>query len=162
MEAKAFLRASCLCRLRTATARGTPGGLWFRRRFTPSAPGNVGCRPATGPGALSPFDRQMKRKQKNWAAGQPHAERCEYLREEVEEKEREEMTGRSLFLLGKYWKYFTVLLSEKSPKATQPPLHCIVLLRLQPVPFFKNKKQPILLKSFGQQRIHYIVMKGMS
>ncbi|XP_070588729.1 arginine-hydroxylase NDUFAF5, mitochondrial isoform X2 [Erythrolamprus reginae] len=84
MEAKAFLRASCFCRLRTAAAaRATPGGLWCRRRFTPSAPGAVGSRPATGPGALSPFDRQMKRKQKNWAAGQLHAERCEYLREEV-------------------------------------------------------------------------------
>ncbi|KAM3856526.1 arginine-hydroxylase NDUFAF5, mitochondrial [Vipera latastei] len=85
MEAKAFLRASCLCRLQSAAVRGTPttSGLWFRRRFALSAPGAVGSRPATGPGALSPFDRQMKRKQKNWAAGQPHAERCEYLREEV-------------------------------------------------------------------------------
>uniref|UniRef100_A0A8C5SHX4 Arginine-hydroxylase NDUFAF5, mitochondrial n=1 Tax=Laticauda laticaudata TaxID=8630 RepID=A0A8C5SHX4_LATLA len=87
MEAKAFLRASCLCRLQAAAAaRGTPGGLWFRRRrrcLFPSGPGLAGSRPATGPGALSPFDRQMKRKQKNWAAGQPQAERCEYLREEV-------------------------------------------------------------------------------
>ncbi|KAL7991310.1 hypothetical protein Chor_015566 [Crotalus horridus] len=84
MEARAFLRASCFCRLQSAAVRGTPttSSLWFRRRFAPSAPGAVGCRPATGPGALSPFDRQMKRKQKNWAAGQLHAERCEYLREE--------------------------------------------------------------------------------
>uniref|UniRef100_A0A8D0H3U9 Arginine-hydroxylase NDUFAF5, mitochondrial n=1 Tax=Sphenodon punctatus TaxID=8508 RepID=A0A8D0H3U9_SPHPU len=35
------------------------------------------------PGARSPFDRELKRKQKNWAARQPEPERCEYLREEV-------------------------------------------------------------------------------
>ncbi|KAG8124423.1 hypothetical protein E2320_019768 [Naja naja] len=85
MEAKAFLWASCLCRLQSAAAaRGTHDGLWFRRRcLFPSGPGVAGSRPVTGPGALSPFDRHMKRKQKNWAAGQPHAERCEYLREEM-------------------------------------------------------------------------------
>ncbi|KAK9411120.1 NADH dehydrogenase [Crotalus adamanteus] len=85
MEARAFLRASGFCRLQSAAVRGTPttSSIWFRRCFALSAPGAVGCRPATGPGALSPFDRQMKRKQKNWAAGQLHAERCEYLREEV-------------------------------------------------------------------------------
>ncbi|XP_053140581.1 arginine-hydroxylase NDUFAF5, mitochondrial isoform X2 [Hemicordylus capensis] len=44
---------------------------------------SVGSRSATGPGALSPFDRQLKRKQKNWAAAQPEHKRCEYLREEV-------------------------------------------------------------------------------
>lgn len=108
MEAKAFLRASCLCRLQSAAVRGTPttSSLWFRRRFAPSAPGAVGCRPATGPGALSPFDRQMKRKQKNWAAGQLHAERCEYLREEVEAKGREE---RALPILAVPWKILKIL-----------------------------------------------------
>ncbi|NXG30096.1 NDUF5 hydroxylase, partial [Dromaius novaehollandiae] len=35
------------------------------------------------PGALSPFDRQLKRKQKNWAALQPEPAKCDYLREEV-------------------------------------------------------------------------------
>ncbi|KAJ7341633.1 hypothetical protein JRQ81_005966 [Phrynocephalus forsythii] len=48
--------------------------------------GPSGSRAASGPGALSPFDRQLKRKQKNWAAAQPEAQRCEYLREEVWEK----------------------------------------------------------------------------
>ncbi|NXF06943.1 NDUF5 hydroxylase, partial [Smithornis capensis] len=43
--------------------------------------------PPTGtaprPGALSPFDRRLKRKQKNWAALQAEPAKCDYLREEV-------------------------------------------------------------------------------
>ncbi|NXG08308.1 NDUF5 hydroxylase, partial [Sakesphorus luctuosus] len=35
------------------------------------------------PGALSPFDRRLKRKQKNWAALQAEPAKCDYLREEV-------------------------------------------------------------------------------
>uniref|UniRef100_A0A8B9UCQ7 Arginine-hydroxylase NDUFAF5, mitochondrial n=1 Tax=Anas zonorhyncha TaxID=75864 RepID=A0A8B9UCQ7_9AVES len=35
------------------------------------------------PGVLSPFDRRLKRKQKNWAAVQAQRAQCEYLREEV-------------------------------------------------------------------------------
>ncbi|NXA40156.1 NDUF5 hydroxylase, partial [Eudromia elegans] len=34
-------------------------------------------------GARNPFDRRLKRKQKNWAALQPEAAKCDYLREEV-------------------------------------------------------------------------------
>ncbi|NXH20287.1 NDUF5 hydroxylase, partial [Bucco capensis] len=34
-------------------------------------------------GALSPFDRRLKRKQKNWAALQAEPAKCDYLREEV-------------------------------------------------------------------------------
>ncbi|XP_028578102.2 arginine-hydroxylase NDUFAF5, mitochondrial [Podarcis muralis] len=45
--------------------------------------GSSGRRSAAGPGALSPFDRQLKRKQKEWAAARPEMQRCEYLREEV-------------------------------------------------------------------------------
>lgn len=36
-----------------------------------------------GSGALSPFDRRLKRKQKNWAALQAEPAKCDYLREEV-------------------------------------------------------------------------------
>ncbi|NWZ15143.1 NDUF5 hydroxylase, partial [Agelaius phoeniceus] len=37
----------------------------------------------TSPGALNPFDRRLKRKQKNWAALQAEPAKCDYLREEV-------------------------------------------------------------------------------
>ncbi|NWY65016.1 NDUF5 hydroxylase, partial [Erithacus rubecula] len=36
-----------------------------------------------GSGALNPFDRRLKRKQKNWAALQAELAKCDYLREEV-------------------------------------------------------------------------------
>ncbi|NWI96675.1 NDUF5 hydroxylase, partial [Pitta sordida] len=39
--------------------------------------------PAPRSGALSPFDRRLKRKQKNWAALQAEPAKCDYLREEV-------------------------------------------------------------------------------
>ncbi|XP_074006580.1 arginine-hydroxylase NDUFAF5, mitochondrial isoform X2 [Numenius arquata] len=38
---------------------------------------------SSGSGALSPFDRRLKRKQKNWAALQAEPSKCDYLREEV-------------------------------------------------------------------------------
>ncbi|KAM9257679.1 LOW QUALITY PROTEIN: arginine-hydroxylase NDUFAF5, mitochondrial [Cariama cristata] len=38
---------------------------------------------SSGTGALSPFDRRLKRKQKNWAALQAEPAKCDYLREEV-------------------------------------------------------------------------------
>ncbi|NXN20188.1 NDUF5 hydroxylase, partial [Indicator maculatus] len=38
---------------------------------------------SSGSGALSPFDRGLKRKQKNWAALQAEPAKCDYLREEV-------------------------------------------------------------------------------
>ncbi|XP_060113464.1 arginine-hydroxylase NDUFAF5, mitochondrial [Heteronotia binoei] len=42
-----------------------------------------GCWARSSSGAVRPFDRGLKRKQKNWAAAQPEPERCEYLRHEV-------------------------------------------------------------------------------
>ncbi|NWS40329.1 NDUF5 hydroxylase, partial [Probosciger aterrimus] len=54
--------------------------------------------PSSGSGALSPFDRRLKRKQKNWAALQAEPGKCDYLREEVPERplgmEREAAAGR--------------------------------------------------------------------
>ncbi|XP_040837756.1 arginine-hydroxylase NDUFAF5, mitochondrial isoform X2 [Ochotona curzoniae] len=42
------------------------------------------CSPGDlSPGALNIFDRQLKRKQKNWAARQPESTQCDYLKEEV-------------------------------------------------------------------------------
>nr|XP_054484735.1 arginine-hydroxylase NDUFAF5, mitochondrial [Agelaius phoeniceus] len=45
----------------------------------PPPPPPVGA----SPGALNPFDRRLKRKQKNWAALQAEPAKCDYLREEV-------------------------------------------------------------------------------
>lgn len=69
--------------------------LWFLRR-RPSAVGvrgkNLGLRKvASGvsppgnasPRALNIFDRDLKRKQKNWAARQPEPLKFDYLKEEV-------------------------------------------------------------------------------
>ncbi|NXR61235.1 NDUF5 hydroxylase, partial [Rhadina sibilatrix] len=44
-------------------------------------PPPAGAEP--GSGALNPFDRRLKRKQKNWAALQAEPAKCDYLREEV-------------------------------------------------------------------------------
>ncbi|KAF4802588.1 NADH dehydrogenase [ubiquinone] 1 alpha subcomplex assembly factor 5 [Turdus rufiventris] len=44
----------------------------------PPAPGAL-----SSSGALKPFDRRLKRKQKNWAALQAEPAKCDYLREEV-------------------------------------------------------------------------------
>lgn len=44
-------------------------------------PPPAGASPASG--ALNPFDRRLKRKQKNWAALQAEPAKCDYLREEV-------------------------------------------------------------------------------
>ncbi|XP_052543415.1 arginine-hydroxylase NDUFAF5, mitochondrial isoform X2 [Tympanuchus pallidicinctus] len=54
------------------------GRLWART-------GSAAVPPPRGasPGARSPFDRRLKRKQKNWAALQPRPAECEYLRDEV-------------------------------------------------------------------------------
>uniref|UniRef100_A0A8C0GPJ6 Arginine-hydroxylase NDUFAF5, mitochondrial n=1 Tax=Chelonoidis abingdonii TaxID=106734 RepID=A0A8C0GPJ6_CHEAB len=49
-----------------------------RRRLDTPLPQGLG-----GSGARSPFDRQLKRKQKNWAALQPEPAKYDYLREEV-------------------------------------------------------------------------------
>ncbi|XP_068042414.1 arginine-hydroxylase NDUFAF5, mitochondrial isoform X2 [Anomalospiza imberbis] len=47
----------------------------------PPPPPPAGASP--GSGALNPFDRRLKRKQKNWAALQAEPAKCDYLREEV-------------------------------------------------------------------------------
>lgn len=46
-----------------------------------SPPPAPGALPSSG--ALNPFDRRLKRKQKNWAALQAEPAKCDYLREEV-------------------------------------------------------------------------------
>ncbi|XP_019490799.1 PREDICTED: arginine-hydroxylase NDUFAF5, mitochondrial isoform X2 [Hipposideros armiger] len=69
--------------------------LWLRRRRPPTAGDptkNLGLRKAASgvspPGSTSPrslniFDRDLKRKQKNWAARQPDSVKFDYLKEEV-------------------------------------------------------------------------------
>nr|XP_019607608.1 PREDICTED: arginine-hydroxylase NDUFAF5, mitochondrial isoform X2 [Rhinolophus sinicus] len=69
--------------------------LWLLCRRPPTAgvPGkNIGLRKATSgvspPGSTSPralniFDRDLKRKQKNWAARQPETMKFDYLKDEV-------------------------------------------------------------------------------
>ncbi|XP_066466143.1 arginine-hydroxylase NDUFAF5, mitochondrial isoform X4 [Tiliqua scincoides] len=75
--AELLLRGACWAsRLHRCSGRRAPALSPWTLRL-------AGTRAAGGPGARSPFDRQLKRKQKNWAAAQPEAERCEYLREEV-------------------------------------------------------------------------------
>lgn len=78
---RSALRAGCGC-----------GCGWGGRRrlWAPSggyaAAAAVASPPAgssSGSGALSPFDRRLKRKQKNWAAAQAEPAKCDYLREEV-------------------------------------------------------------------------------
>uniref|UniRef100_A0A8B9PGE9 Arginine-hydroxylase NDUFAF5, mitochondrial n=2 Tax=Apteryx TaxID=8821 RepID=A0A8B9PGE9_APTOW len=54
-----------------------------RRLWVPSGQAAAAASPPDPSGALSPFDRQLKRKQKNWAALQPEPAKCDYLREEV-------------------------------------------------------------------------------
>uniref|UniRef100_A0A8C0GEB2 Arginine-hydroxylase NDUFAF5, mitochondrial n=1 Tax=Chelonoidis abingdonii TaxID=106734 RepID=A0A8C0GEB2_CHEAB len=58
-----------------------PSGCWCRRFW--AASGKTAPAASPGSGARSPFDRQLKRKQKNWAALQPEPAKYDYLREEV-------------------------------------------------------------------------------
>lgn len=51
------------------------------RAAAASPPPAPGALPSSG--ALNPFDRRLKRKQKNWAALQAEPAKCDYLREEV-------------------------------------------------------------------------------
>ncbi|XP_061478569.1 arginine-hydroxylase NDUFAF5, mitochondrial isoform X1 [Rhineura floridana] len=89
MGARALLRGPRLfCPQPAVVAKSVSSRSSSRRRcllFFPSAAAlkAAASRCATGPGALNLFDRQLKRKQKNWAAAQPEPERCEYLRQEV-------------------------------------------------------------------------------
>nr|XP_020656903.1 arginine-hydroxylase NDUFAF5, mitochondrial isoform X1 [Pogona vitticeps] len=80
---EAIQRAGRLLLAQPVAARWGSGLPSCRRRRLRRLPFPAGRRPISGPGALNPFDRQLKRKQKNWAAAQPEAQRCEYLREEV-------------------------------------------------------------------------------
>ncbi|KAG8519846.1 Arginine-hydroxylase NDUFAF5, mitochondrial [Galemys pyrenaicus] len=60
-------------------AAGVPGKTLCLRKFASSfsPPGNASAR------ALNIFDRNLKRKQKNWAARQPETMKFDYLKEEV-------------------------------------------------------------------------------
>ncbi|XP_050808168.1 arginine-hydroxylase NDUFAF5, mitochondrial isoform X2 [Gopherus flavomarginatus] len=60
--------------------RASPG-CWCRCFW--AASGETAAAASPGSGARSPFDRQLKRKQKNWAALQPEPAKYGYLREEV-------------------------------------------------------------------------------
>ncbi|XP_032276978.1 arginine-hydroxylase NDUFAF5, mitochondrial-like [Phoca vitulina] len=74
------------------------GGLWLLWRWPPAAgvPGKnlhfrkvaSGVSPlgSTSPRALNIFHRDLKRKQKNWAARQPEPMKFDYLKEEVESR----------------------------------------------------------------------------
>ena len=67
--------------------------LWRRRSLVFGVPAkNLGLRKvasgvsppgSTSPRALNIFDRDLKRKQKNWAARQPEPVKFDYLKEEV-------------------------------------------------------------------------------
>ncbi|XP_075003809.1 arginine-hydroxylase NDUFAF5, mitochondrial isoform X3 [Calonectris borealis] len=69
---------------RSVLRAGWGGGC--RRLWTLSgraaAAGSSSAGASSGSGALSPFDRRLKRKQKNWAALQVEPAKCDYLREE--------------------------------------------------------------------------------
>jgi hypothetical protein len=72
-----------------------PVGLW-RLWWRPGTSGSAGCRKvasvapppgSTLPRALNIFDRDLKRKQKNWAARQPEPMKFDYLKEEVRRRD---------------------------------------------------------------------------
>uniref|UniRef100_A0A8C0GGI0 Arginine-hydroxylase NDUFAF5, mitochondrial n=1 Tax=Chelonoidis abingdonii TaxID=106734 RepID=A0A8C0GGI0_CHEAB len=75
MSAAALLRGPGSLLLRASS------GCWCRRFW--AASGKTAPAASPGSGARSPFDRQLKRKQKNWAALQPEPAKYDYLREEV-------------------------------------------------------------------------------
>ncbi|XP_014878353.1 arginine-hydroxylase NDUFAF5, mitochondrial [Poecilia latipinna] len=62
--------ASCCCRLRSGPCRALSG------------PGS-GAGPGSGSGSMNVFNREMKRRQKNWAAVLQDGHQYDYLREEV-------------------------------------------------------------------------------
>uniref|UniRef100_A0A8C3KI99 Arginine-hydroxylase NDUFAF5, mitochondrial n=1 Tax=Calidris pygmaea TaxID=425635 RepID=A0A8C3KI99_9CHAR len=80
-EAMAAAAAGALRGLgRPGVRAGWGGGC--RRLWAPSGRSSASGA-SSGSGALSPFDRRLKRKQKNWAALQAEPAKCDYLREEV-------------------------------------------------------------------------------
>uniref|UniRef100_A0A8C3IFP0 Arginine-hydroxylase NDUFAF5, mitochondrial n=1 Tax=Chrysemys picta bellii TaxID=8478 RepID=A0A8C3IFP0_CHRPI len=80
--ARPLMRAAALLRGPGSRLLRASPGCWCRRFWTAS--GEAAAAAASpGSGARSPFDRQLKRKQKNWAALQPEPAKYNYLREEV-------------------------------------------------------------------------------
>ncbi|XP_065446909.1 arginine-hydroxylase NDUFAF5, mitochondrial isoform X2 [Chrysemys picta bellii] len=80
--ARPLMRAAALLRGPGSRLLRASSGCWCRRFW--AAPGEAAAAAASpGSGARSPFDRQLKRKQKNWAALQPEPAKYNYLREEV-------------------------------------------------------------------------------
>ncbi|XP_034620044.1 arginine-hydroxylase NDUFAF5, mitochondrial isoform X1 [Trachemys scripta elegans] len=76
------MRAAALLRGPGSRLLRASSGCWCRRFW--AASGEAAAAAASpGSGARSPFDRQLKRKQKNWAALQPEPAKYNYLREEV-------------------------------------------------------------------------------
>lgn len=59
------------------------GRLWAQPGRAAAAAAAPPPPSGASPGARSPFDRRLKRKQKNWAALRPRPAECEYLRDEV-------------------------------------------------------------------------------
>ncbi|XP_046769409.1 arginine-hydroxylase NDUFAF5, mitochondrial isoform X3 [Gallus gallus] len=59
------------------------GRLWAQPGRAAAAAAAPPPPSGASPGARSPFDRRLKRKQKNWAALRPWPAECEYLRDEV-------------------------------------------------------------------------------
>ncbi|XP_055672073.1 arginine-hydroxylase NDUFAF5, mitochondrial isoform X2 [Falco peregrinus] len=84
MGAAALGRAAGAVGARALRGAGCPvlRAGWGRRLWAPSG-GSAAAGVASGSGALSPFDRRLKRKQKNWAALRAEPAECEYLRREV-------------------------------------------------------------------------------
>ncbi|KAM9155473.1 arginine-hydroxylase NDUFAF5, mitochondrial isoform 1-T2 [Pangshura tecta] len=77
MSAAALLRGPGSLRLPASS------GCWCRRFWAASGEAAAAAAASPGSGARGPFDRQLKRKQKNWAARQPEPAKFGYLREEV-------------------------------------------------------------------------------
>ncbi|CAM2110916.1 arginine-hydroxylase NDUFAF5, mitochondrial isoform X1 [Lepidochelys kempii] len=74
------MRAAALLREPGSFLRGASSGCWCRRFWVASG---EAAAASPGSGARTPFDRELKRKQKNWAALQPEPAKYDYLREEV-------------------------------------------------------------------------------
>ncbi|RMC07883.1 hypothetical protein DUI87_15354 [Hirundo rustica rustica] len=88
---------------------------------SPSPP--AGASPGSGP--LNPFDRRLKRKQKNWAALQAEPAKCDYLREEVRGRGRWRGSPAVLWRVlgstaqGRYWEAAAGLVEGLEPKAPE-------------------------------------------
>ncbi|XP_038186643.1 arginine-hydroxylase NDUFAF5, mitochondrial isoform X2 [Arvicola amphibius] len=74
-----MLRLVVLCRLTRLGGPAVSAGCGGRREVASGVPPSG----STSPRALNIFDRELKRKQKNWAARQPEPMKFDYLKEEV-------------------------------------------------------------------------------